>query len=356
MTSDAYVPSLKAVANQFRRFAAIECHNISPLYELFSLSIADDPELLGIAARARQGQPLPNLFFATIHFLLLRRPEYPLASFYPSISGNTARPAGHEAYRNLRLFCLKYRVEIDEIISTRMVQTNEVQRCSALLPSFCFIAQKVRNRPLALLDIGASAGLNLLWDHYGYNYGDELQYGNANSLVQIVCTLKGNNRPVITDNLPRVTFRLGLDLNPIDVYDFASTLWLRALVWPDEGNRDAILQKAIQIAQLSPPRLIAGDAIDILPDILNQIPNNAILCVFDTYMITHLPQSKRNYLSCLLDQHATKRDFFRVSIDLPHESPCSELKIVAFEHGASKEKLLAHCDTHGKWLEWLYTD
>ena len=356
MSSDDRAPSLEAVANRFKRVAELEFHNASPLYEGFSLHIAEDPEMLGLAAHARRGQPLPNLFFAAIHFLLLRRVEYPLASFYPSVTAIASHAAGETAYRSFRSFCLRHREEIQGIISTRIVQTNEVQRCACLLPAFALASQKAGGRPLALIEIGASAGLNLLWDRYGYDYGDGFRCGNANSPVQLACTLRGDNRPAIPDSLPKISFRLGLDLNPIDVCDPEATLWLRALVWPDEVDRGVLLQRAIELAQKASPPLMAGDALDLLPNVFKTVPKDEILCVFHTHTVNQFPQEAREHLSSLLAEQAKQRDLFRVSIEWGRGRRYPQLELVSFEHGLSKEKLLAHCDAHGEWLEWFYKD
>jgi hypothetical protein len=116
------------------------------------------------------------------------------------------------------------------------------------------------------VEIGASAGLNLLWDLYGYNYGEGLYYGDHSSPVQISCATHGDRPLPIPSMYPRVGYRVGLELNPIDVNDSESTLWLRALVWPEHQDQANLLQNAIRLAQQDPPQLIDGNALALLPD------------------------------------------------------------------------------------------
>jgi hypothetical protein len=246
---------LSALAQRFERFARRECH-VSPLYERLSLGIAHDPELLDIAARAQPGQPVPNLFLAAVHFLLLRGVQHPLAAFYPSLSAIT--PPSADPYPSFRAFCLEHRGQLLELISTRLVQTNEVRRCGCLLPAFAMVSSRTQGRPSALVEIGASAGLNLLWDRYGYDYGEDRRYGDPRSPVQIACMLHGERRPPLPAALPATGMRLGIDLHPIDICDPDAALWLRALVWPDERGGTELLQEALRIANQAPPRLIAG--------------------------------------------------------------------------------------------------
>jgi hypothetical protein len=338
-----------ALAQRFERFALRECH-VSPLYERLSLGIAHDPELLAIAAQAQPGQPVPNLFLAAVHFLLLRGVRHPLSAFYPSLSSET--PPSEDPYPRFRTFCREHRESILELISTRLVQTNEVRRCGCLLPAFTYVARHAQGRPLALVEIGASASLNLLWDRYGYDYGAGRCCGDLRSPVQIACMLRGDRQPPLPKALPPLATRIGVDLNPIDVRDPDAALWLRALVWPDEAGRDGLLQQALQVAQQDPPRLLAGDALDVLPEVLAKISNDQTLCVFHTHTVNQFPPEARTRLSALLAEHAATRDLYRISIEwLGEEHP--RLELVSFEGGVRTESLLAYCGSHGEWLEWL---
>jgi hypothetical protein len=265
---------LTALAQRFERFAQRECH-VSPLYECLSRGIARDRELLSIAVHARAGQPVPNLFFAAVHYMLLKGIEHPLTAFYASLAH--VIPQTDDPYSSFRAFCLEHAEEIQRLIAARLVQTNEVRRCGCLLPAFGLVAHRTAGQPLALVEIGASAGLNLLWDEYGYDYGEYGRYGVLSSAVQISCTVRGSERPPLPVVLPPVAMRVGLDINPIDVRDPDAALWLRALVWPDEAGRSDLLQRAMHIAQHNPPTLIGGNALDLLATVMARIPDDQIV-------------------------------------------------------------------------------
>jgi hypothetical protein len=341
-------PNYEQLSQVFERFAMEECHNASPLYEQLSLAIARDPELLSLARHSRKGERVPNLFFGAVHFLLLRGPRHPLSAFYRTISETTGWT--EDPYLKFRSFCLERADEIRSLISLRLVQTNEVRRCALLLPVFVLISRQSGGRPLALLDIGASAGLNLLWDRYGYKYGELQPCGQLDSPVQITCALRGSLCPPVAKNFPQVSFRAGVDLNPIDVRDPEATLWLRALIWPEHEERAQLLRRAIEIAQRDAPRLIAGDAADVLPDILATIPGNAALCIFRLF--TSLPQKSRQRLSSVISEEASKRDLNLLTAR-PHGADTSRLELVSFVNGLKTEKVLAHFQNHGEWLEWM---
>jgi hypothetical protein len=205
-------------AQRFERFAEQECRGVSPLYERLSLGIAADPELLALAAHAGAGQPAPNLLLAAVHFLLLKGARHALSAHYPSVRRPSARGAPApldelgEPYPAFRSFCDEHAATLQHLISTRLVQTNEVRRSACLLPAFGLVARRGGDRPLALVEIGASAGLNLLWDRYGYDYGQGRRYGDPHSPVQISCTPRGTSLRPFPQKFPLVVFRARLTL------------------------------------------------------------------------------------------------------------------------------------------------
>ena len=239
MPNPSQDPPLESVSSQFRAFAR-ECRESSPLYERLSLGIAEDPAILAPATQARRGERVPNLFLAAVQFLLLRGTPHPLARFYKNGSASLDDP-----HPDFRAFCLEHSGKIVELIATRTVQTNEVRRSALLLPAFVFVSREAQGRPLYLLEIGAAAGLNLLWDRYGYDYGNGLRSGGMSSPVQISCSLRGALTPPVPATLPEVGRRRGVDLNPIDVSDPEETLWLRSLVWPGDEERAPLLENAV---------------------------------------------------------------------------------------------------------------
>jgi hypothetical protein len=344
--------TIETLSRRFERFATLEAGGSSPLYGRLCLGIARDPDMLALAAQACN-QPVPNLFLAAVHYLLLKGSQHPLAAFYPSVSNDPR--SDEDPYPHFRALCFEYRADILNLISTRRVQTNEVRRCAYLVLAFGLVAQRAPDRPLALVDIGASAGLNLLWDRYSYDYGDGRRVGDPNSPVQLACELRGDRHPPIPAALPKVAFRVGLDLNPIDARDPDAVLWFRALIWPEHQERVDRLLRAVQIARHEPPQLIAGDALETLPDVLAMIRQDLTVCLYHMHTINQFPQEARERLSALIAEHGAQRDLYRISsegIGTPH----TQLELVAFKRGVKTEKVLAYVDSHGQWVEWLDTE
>ena len=337
---------LAGLAARFRYFAAQETQGTTPLYERLAVNIAGDPLVLAIATHARPEQPLPHLFFAVVHYLLLKQPGAELARYYPDLN---AAPASDDPYPAFQAFCLEHRAEIEEVIATRRVQTNEVSRCACTLPAFGLVAERT-GQPLWLIEVGTSAGFNLLWDQYGYDYGNGLRWGDLTSPLQLNCELRGK-QPSLPVKIPSVYNRIGLDLNPLDVNDPDTVLWLRALIWPELRERVLLLQQAISMTQMMQPTLIAGDALATLPGVLHGAPTDVALVVYHSSTLNQFPTSSQAHFRTILEEIALKRDLYHISLEWEQNN--YELTLTSYHHDKQEREVLAYCNAHGKWLEWL---
>jgi hypothetical protein len=145
---------------------------------------------------------------------------------------------------------------------------------------------------------------------------------------------------------------VGIDLQVVDIRDAEQVLWLRALVWPEHRRRALVLQNAIDIARHHSPRLLMGDGVAVLPEVLRSVPEELAVCVFHTHTINQLSLQARDRLSALLVEYGSSRDLFRVSIEWLG-TPHPQLELTAWHNGQAQQRLLAYCDPHGQWLEWL---
>ncbi len=335
---------LDRLADLFRDFGDL-IQEASPLYAGLSVQIAGDADLLALAAHARRGQPVQNMLFAAVHDLLLRGVAHPLAAYYPSV---TASPVSGDPFPAFQAFCHEYADDIRALLASRRVQTNEVGRCALLLPAFYTVASQSGHLPLILIEVGASAGLNLLWDRYAYDYGTGRLYGS--SPLVLTCELRGSVQPPLPDTPPAVSERVGLDLNPIDIRDADAVRWLRALVWPDQPYRMQRLETAIALAQSNPPRLAAGDALAHLPDLLAAPPDTAV-CVYHSFVLNQISQENRDQYYNLLAAYSHQRDLYDIALEWIG-TPTPEITLRTFRGGDVRETLLAVCEPHGRWLEW----
>ncbi len=325
--------------------------NASPLYAQLSLKIALDEDLLALNLNAYKGQPIPNLFLSAVHDLLLRGIDHPLRAFFPSLTDIPLPP--EEAYPDFRAFCLEHADEIRMMVDTRRVQTNEVQRCRSLLPAFETVYQRGGGKPLALIEIGPSAGLLMRWDTYSYDYGIGGRAGNADSPVQLRSEVRGEKRPPIPAVLPAVAYRIGVDLYPVDVRDPDAARWLRALIWPEHADRARLLIPAIQAAQANPPHLIAGDALALLPGLLAELPAGTTTCIYHSFAVHQFSREDQERLGSVLLTASQGRTIYRISLEWWAGQPGPKLELETYRDGLALGELLATCESHGRWIEWV---
>ncbi|MCA2215303.1 DUF2332 domain-containing protein [Jidongwangia harbinensis] len=249
-----------ALRRSYAEFAAREARGVSPTYERLADAVSRDDRLLALLATVPPAKRQPNLLFGVVR--LLGGPVGDPAAFHGYVAGNW--PAVEAELRH------------------RGTQTNEAGRCAVLLPVLAALPQ-----PLALLEVGASAGLCLYPDRYAYRYGDHVLGDGAPVLD---CAATGLTPP---DRRPEVVWRAGLDRNPLDVTDPADLAWLEALIWPEHTRRRARLRAAAAVAAADPPRLVRGDLVDDLPGLAAQAPAGSTLVVFHSSVLYQVPAPRR---------------------------------------------------------------
>jgi hypothetical protein len=279
------------LAIAFTRFAADRCGSYAPLYAHLASRIAGDRELLAIAAHARPGQSQPDLMLAAVHYLLARQPRSPLARYYPTLNPDPVPPG--DAFPEFRHFCLAHRDELAALTGSRLVQTNEVRRCCYLLPAVTLAVPLAAPVPLALIEAGASAGLNLGLDGYAYDYGTGTITGAPRSPLMLHCELRGGTPPPLALPAPDIAWRAGIDLSPLDPLDPDDAAWLRALVWADHPGRARLLDRALRAAVRPPAPVHPGDATALLPALVASAPADAAICVMHTAFLAHLAPPDR---------------------------------------------------------------
>lgn len=303
--------------------------------------VAEDQALLDLARRCRVGQPIPNLFFAAVKRTLESFPGSELAELYRRV-GNGGRPT-LELGRAFAEFALTYRDRIVRYLESRIVQTNEVGRCAYLMPGFLTIAAENPGRPLALVDVGASAGLNLNWDHYRYRYASGEEFGPGDSGVVIDCDAR-ESLPALPAGFPEVNFRVGIDLAPVDLSDDEEYRWMQALVWPEHTDRAAMLSAARDVWLRSRPSILQGDAVDLLPEALATAPGDAALCVFHCHTLNQFPSGARETFEDVLRAASTERVVYRLA------SEGERVSLRRMTNGFATTILTARRQVHGKWV------
>jgi hypothetical protein len=323
----------------------------STLYWRLSSGVQGDETLRGLTAGAKRGQPHANLLLGAVHFLLLRGAQHPLREFYPNLNGGVAKDG--DPFPAFRDFCRAHRGELEPLIATRVTNTNEVGRSAILHPGFRVAAEEAR-APLHLIEIGPSAGLNLIWDKYGVRYhkgGKTIAAIAPDAPLVIDCELHGERVPP-TGPSPQIAGRVGLELNPVDLSNADDRDWLRALMWPDQISRAERLDKAIALFAQSHVEIRSGDAVALLPDAMADAPRDAAICIYHTIALYQFSDKMRAALEDTLTAAGVRRPVLRLSYEMEKFGGDCALKLIRYHDGTREERMLASCHPHGTWIEW----
>jgi hypothetical protein len=272
-------------------------------------------------------------------------------------AGRSTTPAA-PLFRSL---CLEHGSALLDVLNTRTVQTNEVGRSALIGPALTWT---VGDQEVQLVDVGCSAGLNLFCERYRLDYGDHGSTGPEDSPVRIDCRVVAGSPPV-APSLPRITGRVGIDLDPPDLTDPDDARWLLACVWPGTG-RFQRAARAIELGGADPPPVMQGDALEVLPGVLAGLGTGQVV-VLNSWSFSYFSVQQRQAYVELLATVGRSRPVVWLCMDAPGvvelptgepvplpESPESDvLSSVTFEGGGlPRVEVLAFVQSHGQSMAW----
>ena len=310
------------VALAYRAFARLEAHGRSPAYEALASTVADDDGIVSFVASLPAAKRQPNLLFAAARYLL-------------------GAPASIGSLRDL---VRESPAELAAVMRARRTQTNEPARCAVLLPALAQLPE-----PLALIDVGASAGLTMLVDRYSYDYAGHRLAGADPDAPTLRCQVAG---PVpLPRRIPAIVWRIGLDLNPLDVTSDDDVRWLSCLVWPDEGDRAERLAAAIGSARRQPPAVIKGDLLTDLPAIVARAPADATVVVYHSSVLCYVaPPRREEFARTVRELGVTWLTSEAPGVVPGTARPAGDEQMTVL---ARDGRPLALADSHGTRLQWL---
>ncbi|HXR95426.1 MAG TPA: DUF2332 domain-containing protein [Rhizomicrobium sp.] len=314
-----------AVAAAYREFARA-ARGRSPLYVEIAGAISEDEALVDRIASLPSEKQQPNLILGAAKYLFGTARDWP--EFRKRVESHWDA--------------------VVMVMMARRTQTNEPARCATLLPLLATLPQ-----PLALLEVGASAGLCLLPDKYAYDYGGRFvgpSKENADPPV-FHCTVNAAT-PIPTTNI-EVVWRAGLDLNPLDVCSEGDVRWLQSLVWPGEGEREILLDRALAIASADPPRIVRGDLRYDLAPLAASAPKDATLVVFHSAVLNYVADTKERDAFAQQVQATGARWISNegagvYDLGIARAWPAGSFFILALDR-----KAVARTESHGASIEWF---
>lgn len=330
-------PGVEALARRLRRQAA-SCADLgSPLYALLLEAAAEDLEVGGPVADVLAGyeeepgrSALALRLMGAVHRLVLDNTLPDLAKHYPSTGGEGDPSATWPVFRQA---LIEQRSKI-RVLLANGCQTNEVGRSAALIGGFLEVAHRT-GLPLRILEIGASAGLNLLWDRYRYESA-EGAWGDPYSQVRFAHSF--DVAPPLNRSAD-VVERKGCDLHPIDPKSEEGALTLRSFVWADQLGRMAQLDGAIEIAAEAPVEVEQVDAGAFLERELARPRPDVATVVYHSVFLQYVDEPGRRRI----DEALGSAPVFHLRME-PGEGTF-EIRL--------DDELLGTCRAHGTGVRWL---
>lgn len=287
---------------------------------------------------------LPLRLMAGVHRLVLEGHAAELSLHYPS-AGGTAR---NDAWPSFVRVVSERTSELRDAMQ-RGVQTNEPGRSAALLGGFLLAGRGTEGR-LRLLELGASAGLNLRWDLYRYEAG-EGAWGDPESPVRLRELYIAGVPPF---HLPaQVLERAGCDLNPLDPASEEDRLTLRSLIWADQQDRLHVLKAALELARRTPVRVDREDAADWLAAQIDRRVTGVTTVVFHSVFERLADEATRVRLNELITEAGCRATaeapFAHLRMEWGRDGSDIELTLWPGPHKA----VVATADTTGRNIRWL---
>ncbi len=271
---------------------------------------------------------LPLQLFAGLHYLVL--------------SGRATWDDVRAALRDEDAF-------LRDWLASERVQTNEVARCWWLLPCFLAAARRTGFDALDCVELGCSAGLNLVWDRYAYEYVHG-EWG-AGRLV-----LRGEERGEVPGDLladrPFVRSRVGVDAAPPDLRTDDAVQFLKAFVWAGRNDRLERIDSAVEVWRQDPPEIVVGDMVDELPGLLARRRDDALLLVWQTAALNYLPPERQERVRELLAEAGTAGPLAFVETWQPVDGSHDYYGLFVRTWPGGEHSEVAHADFHGAWVDW----
>jgi hypothetical protein len=349
----------------YRRFGETATKT-SPLSARVAVALSESDAALraieAVPARKRQ----PALILAALHDLALSGRAPALAAAYAAGDGDAAAGAAVDTI-------LRRTDAVVAIAVRRQFKTNETGHCAVLYPAIAEAARRAGATAVGLIDVGASAALNLTVDRVGITYDNGQRLGDPSSPVQHTSSVVGD-RLIPTRAIPEVVARVGIGLDPLDVTDADDARWLRACLPPDQPERVARLDAEMALAATAPPLMLRGNAVEVLPDAFARVPADALPVVITTWSLSSFSRERRLRFLRHLEEAAAQPETgdaaagrvvawvsvegvgVAPSIPTLGDRPASGHSIVGlaiFSRPAPRTEAVGRCWSQGRWLSWL---
>ncbi|MEI9891022.1 MAG: DUF2332 family protein [Caulobacteraceae bacterium] len=226
-------------------------------------------------------------------------------------------------------------------------QTNETMRSAVFLGGFLEVA-RAQGLPLRMREMGASAGLNLLWDRYRFKLGDTV-FGPEDSPVRLEPKWEGPSpepAPIV------LASSKGVDQLPIDLSDPQQRFRLLSYVWADQADRLDRMRGAVELARQALPVVEQGDAADWVERELAELPAGQTTVLYHSYVWQYLPRATQDRVTAALEAAGRRTGpdtgLAHLALESAHGTELTNLTLTLWPGGETR--VLAEAHPHGRWV------
>lgn len=336
--------SLDMLANTFK-LAAKRHFAASQLYVSLAQQISRDEAVLKVAAKANPGKFPPLLFLAAIHCLLLENSDRPLARFFPTTARKPIPKI--DPYPVFRSFVLEFSEQITALIQEANVNMTVIKRSACLRALLIKVAAEMKWEKLHLVDIGCSAGFNLLLDHWRITYQGAGEVGPVESSVTFSIELRGDSVPPLGDT-PTLLSRTGIDLDSFDLSNKEHERWLLGCLIPEDLESFEATKRAFPVLRQHMPRLVAGDAAILLAKVLQDIPEREPVVVMHSLALHLMAPRQRQAVYRTIRQASAIRPIAKIGMEL--SGAHSALTVATGKD--MEQRVVGEADDNATWMSW----
>ncbi len=313
-------------------------------------------------------------FFAAVQFVVAKVRPTAFNAYFRDGSEQSAL-ASPTFDSQLEAFCRAHESDIEQLVRTRSCQMNEVNRCaSALVPALAHVLAAADRKRLSLIEVGTSAGLQLMFDRYRYEYGDGTIWGDAGSEVTLECRLMSGRLPDLDCLTEAVASRTGVDIAPPTLSSPDTRQWIEA----SSGFAMQRTSRLIDLVTEMSPAIVEGDAADLIGDLVAAVPADQLPVVYNSASVIYFPRHRQETFGENLKRASLERDLVWISNETFRIDPTGAVittqgaqlpedvtqeiidgafrvavEVTWFKAGVARTQLVAVAHPWGLWTRWL---
>ena len=316
----------------------------SDLCSYLSARSAESPSILDVAASSNPDAFAPYLLIAAVHSLVMTDPGCDLARFFPTVSGLPV--PNEDAFPTFEQFILNNRDAIERLICSANVNKTVLRRSACLRAMLIEVVRRYGWQQVHLVDIGCSAGLNLLFDQWRISYGSLGEVGPDDSSVRFSIDVRIGSPPL--GDAPQILSRTGIDLNRFVPGDPADEQWLLGFIFPDHPDVFRLTQAALDSLRKNQPRFVIGNASTELARVLEELPRDEPVVVMHSMTLHQMKPEHKSGVYRAIAECGKDKPIARIGMEMHG----AQTALLLAGPGDAEPQVIGAANDDASWMHW----